>query len=85
MWSSRPTGVGTPITGIGFELDAIAACVIGGARLSGGRGTVINTLIGVLVLGLIGNIMNLMSIPSLSAADHQGADHYRSRDVPAFR
>ncbi|KAB2702882.1 MULTISPECIES: ABC transporter permease [Brucella] len=58
------TGVGTPITGIGFELDAIAACVIGGARLSGGRGTVINTLIGVLVLGLIGNIMNLMSIPS---------------------
>ena len=58
------TGVGTPITGIGFELDAIAACVIGGARLSGGKGTVINTVIGVLVLGLIGNIMNLMSVPS---------------------
>ncbi|MBN9046808.1 MAG: ABC transporter permease [Rhizobiales bacterium] len=58
------TGVGTPIAGIGFELDAIAACVIGGARLSGGKGTVLNTVIGVLVLGLIGNIMNLMSIPS---------------------
>ena len=58
------TGVGTPITGVGFELDAIAACVIGGARLSGGKGTVVNTVIGVLVLGLIGNIMNLMSVPS---------------------
>ncbi|MCL4069398.1 ABC transporter permease [Pseudomonas sp. GX19020] len=58
------TGVGTPVAGLGFELDAIAACVIGGARLSGGKGTVINTVIGVLVLGLIGNIMNLMSVPS---------------------
>ncbi|MBP7002756.1 ABC transporter permease [Amaricoccus sp.] len=58
------TAVGTPVAGLGLELDAIAACVIGGARLSGGKGTVINTVIGVLVLGLIGNIMNLMSVPS---------------------
>ncbi|MBM7322164.1 ABC transporter permease [Agrobacterium sp. S2] len=58
------TAVGTPVTGIGLELDAIAACVIGGALLSGGRGTVINTMIGVLILGLIGNIMNLMSVPA---------------------
>jgi ribose transport system permease protein len=57
------TGVGTPITGTGLELDAIAACVIGGALLSGGKGTVVNTVIGVLVLGLIGNVMNLMSVP----------------------
>ena len=39
-------------------------CVIGGALLSGGRGTVTNTMIGVLILGLIGNIMNLMSVPA---------------------
>ena len=58
------TAVGTPVTGIGLELDAIAACVIGGALLSGGRGTVTNTMIGVLILGLIGNIMNLMSVPA---------------------
>lgn len=58
------TAVGTPVTGIGLELDAIAACVIGGALLSGGKGTVTNTMIGVLVLGLIGNIMNLMSVPA---------------------
>lgn len=57
------TGVGVPVTGVGLELDAIAACVIGGALLSGGRGTVINTVIGVLVLGLIGNVMNLLSVP----------------------
>jgi ribose transport system permease protein len=43
-------------------MDAIAACVIGGASLSGGRGTAINTLVGVLILGLIGNIMNLMNV-----------------------
>lgn len=61
--STSRTGVGTPITGVGLELDAIAACVIGGALLSGGRGTVKNTVIGVLVLGLIGNVMNLLSVP----------------------
>jgi len=58
------TGVGTAKTGFGLELDAIAACVIGGALLSGGKGTVVNTMIGVLILGLIGNIMNLMSVPA---------------------
>lgn len=58
------TAVGTPVTGVGLELDAIAACVIGGALLSGGKGTVTNTMIGVLILGLIGNIMNLMSVPA---------------------
>ncbi len=48
---------------VGYELDAIAGCVIGGTSLSGGKGSVIFTIIGVLTLGLIGNIMNLMSIP----------------------
>ena len=61
--STARTGVGTPITGVGLELDAIAACVIGGALLSGGKGTIVNTVIGVLVLGLIGNVMNLLSVP----------------------
>lgn len=58
------TAVGTPVTGIGLELDAIAACVIGGALLSGGKGTVANTILGVIILGLIGNIMNLLSVPA---------------------
>ena len=57
-------GLGTPLAGQMMELDAIAAVVIGGASLSGGRGTVINTLMGVLVLGMIGNIMNLLNVAS---------------------
>ena len=61
--STSRTGVGSPIVGSGMELDAIAAVVIGGASLSGGRGTAINTFLGVLILGMIGNIMNLMNIP----------------------
>ncbi|WP_153317175.1 ABC transporter permease [Sinorhizobium medicae] len=56
------TAVGTANSGFGLELDAIAACVIGGALLSGGKGSVVNTMIGVLILGLIGNIMNLLSV-----------------------
>ena len=50
--------------GEGYELDAIAGCVIGGASLSGGKGTAIKTLVGVFVLAMIGNIMNLLAIPS---------------------
>jgi ribose transport system permease protein len=61
--STSRTGVGSPIVGTGAELDAIAAVVIGGARLSGGKGTAFQTLLGVLILGIIGNIMNLMNIP----------------------
>lgn len=61
--ASSRSGVGSPILGMGFELDAIAAVVIGGASLSGGRGTAINTLIGALILGVISNYMNIRGIP----------------------
>jgi len=54
--------IATPIAGDGLELDIVAGCVIGGASLSGGKGTVLNTVIGVMIIALIGNIMNLMSI-----------------------
>ncbi len=57
------SGVGSPILGMGFELDAIAAVVIGGASLSGGKGTAISTLIGALILGVISNYMNIRGIP----------------------
>jgi ribose transport system permease protein len=56
------SGVGSPIVGSGMEMDAIASCVIGGASLSGGRGNAFNVLMGALILGMIGNIMNLMNI-----------------------
>ncbi len=56
------TSVGSPKVGEGYELDSIAAVVIGGASLKGGRGTVINTLIGALIISMISNIMNLMNL-----------------------
>lgn len=56
------TGVGSPNIGIGMELDAIAAVVIGGTSLAGGRGSVFFTLLGVFILGMIGNIMNLLDV-----------------------
>lgn len=62
--STSRTGVGSPIIGMGLELDVIAAVVIGGASLSGGKGTAVNTLLGVLILGIIGNLMNLQNVPS---------------------
>lgn len=50
--------------GNGYELDAVAACVIGGASLAGGKGTAGKTIIGVFVLAFIGNIMNLLGVPA---------------------
>lgn len=57
-------GIAQPSVGAGFELDAIAACVIGGAILGGGGGSVIGTFSGVLTLGLIDNLLNLFNVQS---------------------
>lgn len=51
-----------PNTGEGFELDAIAAVILGGTSLSGGRGSVLGTLVGALVIGVLNNGFNLMSV-----------------------
>lgn len=55
---------GTPDAAQGWELDIIAAVIIGGTSLSGGSGTVWGTLVGVLFTGVIANGMTLMDIPS---------------------
>jgi ribose transport system permease protein len=55
-------GIAQPSVGAGYELDAIAACVIGGATLGGGSGGVIGTFAGVLTLGLIDNLLNLFGV-----------------------
>ncbi|WP_328912246.1 MULTISPECIES: ABC transporter permease [unclassified Streptomyces] len=57
-------GIAQPNVGSGFELDAIAACVIGGAALSGGRGTIGGALGGVVLLGLIDNLLSLYDVES---------------------
>lgn len=53
---------GQPNAGVGFELDAIAAVVLGGASIAGGRGMIIGTLIGAMMLGVLNNGLNLLGI-----------------------
>jgi len=55
-------GSGSPNVGVGYELDAIAAAVVGGTSFAGGVGTITGTLIGALILGVISNGLNLLGI-----------------------
>lgn len=57
-------GSGQPAIAVGYETDAIAATVIGGTSLVGGVGTIHGTVIGVLLIGVLSNGMNLMGISS---------------------
>jgi len=58
-------GSATPTTGLLWELEAIAAVVVGGTALKGGEGRVIGTVIGAILLSVINNILNLTSIISV--------------------
>lgn len=53
-----------PMAGNGYELDAIAAVVLGGTSLAGGKGRIMGTLIGALILGFLNNALNLLGISS---------------------
>ena len=55
-------GEGHPAAGQTYLLDSIAAVTIGGASLAGGEGSVIGTLVGVIILGALNNIMNLLNV-----------------------
>lgn len=53
-----------PTAGDGYELDAIAAVVLGGTSLIGGQGTIVGTIIGALIIGILNNALNLMDVQS---------------------
>jgi len=53
---------GQPNEGLGLELRVIAACVLGGVSLSGGIGTMMGTIVGVLIMGMLQDVMNLLRI-----------------------
>ena len=53
-----------PTAGSGYELDAIAAVVLGGTSLAGGTGTIVGTMIGALIIGVLNNALNLMDVSS---------------------
>ena len=55
---------GQPSVGTGYELDAIAACVLGGVSMSGGKGRISGTIIGAIVIGVISNGLNLIRVSS---------------------
>lgn len=59
--ASRMTS-GQPKTSEGFALEVISACVLGGVSLSGGVGTIMGVIVGVLIMGTMQNVMNLMNV-----------------------
>lgn len=62
-----------PNAGSGYELDAIASCVVGGISMKGGVGGFTNTLIGVVVIGILGNALNLLGVGSYMQMIVRGA------------
>ncbi len=73
------TDSGFPNAGIGIELDAIAAVIIGGASFFGGRGTVLGVLAGVLIMGILRNGLNINNVRRLLAADPDRPRHHHRR------
>jgi ribose transport system permease protein len=55
---------GDPTAGINYELTAITAAIIGGTSLFGGKGSVLGTMVGALIMGVLQNGLNLLSVPS---------------------
>lgn len=55
-------GSASPNAGSGYEMDAIAAVVLGGTSLAGGEGTIVGTIIGAMIIGVLNNGLNLMNV-----------------------
>jgi len=55
---------GIPQSGSGYELQSIAAVVVGGTSLMGGRGSIVGTFVGALLIGVLNNLMNLLNVQS---------------------
>ncbi|NVH74110.1 ABC transporter permease [Paraburkholderia sp. JPY432] len=70
---STQLNIGEANLGKGLELDAIAAVVVGGTSLSGGAGGIGGTLIGVLLIGVLSNLLNLLNVPAYTQLIVKGA------------
>ncbi|HAS81121.1 MAG TPA: ribose ABC transporter permease [Verrucomicrobia bacterium] len=73
LLSARMNSVSSSGTGLNFELDAIAAVIIGGTSLSGGRGSIIGTLVGAVILGIVNNMLNMWGISPYLQGTVKGA------------
>lgn len=66
-------GSASPNSGSGFELDAIAAVVLGGTSLAGGEGQIIGTIIGAVIIGVLNNALNLLNVSPFYQSIVKGA------------
>jgi len=73
LLSSRLNSVSPTTTGLNYELDAIAAVVIGGTSMSGGKGTIWGTVVGVLILGIVNNMRNMWGVSPFLQGSVKGA------------
>ena len=71
--ASRLGSMNSASSGLSYDMDAIAATVIGGTSMSGGAGTVIGTVFGTLTLGIINNLLNLLGINTFLVGAIKGA------------
>ena len=62
LLAARLNSVSSANMGLRFELDAIAAVIIGGTAMSGGKGTIIGTVIGAIILGIVNNMLNMLGV-----------------------
>ena len=77
------TTTGSSTHGDLYELDAIAAVIIGGTLLTGGRGTIIGSILGLLIFTVITNLFILNGLNTSDQLIAKGADHRRRRAAPA--
>jgi ribose transport system permease protein len=49
--------------GSGYEMDAISAVIVGGTSMAGGKGSIIGTVLGALIIAVMNNLLNLMGVP----------------------
>ncbi|MDR2767641.1 MAG: ABC transporter permease, partial [Treponema sp.] len=64
LWSSRINCIHSSGDGNGYELDAIAAVVIGGTSMTGGKGSIVGTIMGAVMLGMINNMLLMGGVSS---------------------
>lgn len=70
--AARLGSMNSASSGLSYEMDAIAAVVIGGTSMSGGKGKILGTVFGTLTLGVINNMMNLLGVPTFLVSAIKG-------------
>ena len=71
--TSRMGSMDPANAGLGYELDAIAAVIVGGTSMAGGRGSIAGSVIGMLIIGVMNNLLNLVGVPAFLREAFKGA------------